>query len=111
MELATWNIVQTNYNASWEENSLLFTVEKSNHLSVCQQLSVVSTVAEGKTSSREISNPPLVCTAAAIQQNKIIPVAAYILDTPDAMINAKEYLFSWNPPYLPQSAGIVVMVW
>lgn len=33
-----------------------------------------------KKSPKGITNPPLVCTAAAIQQNKIIPVAAYNLD-------------------------------
>lgn len=35
-----------------------------------------------ETSPGGISNPPLVCTAAAIQQNKIIPVAAYNLHHP-----------------------------
>lgn len=33
-----------------------------------------------KKSPKGITNPPLVCTAAAIQQNKIIPVSAYNLD-------------------------------
>lgn len=41
-----------------------------------------------------ITNPPLVCSAAAIQQNKIIPVAAY-LGPEIKMINVKKYLFCW----------------
>lgn len=77
--------------------TLLFTVEKSNHLSVCLQLSVVSSVAERKTEKETspggISNPLLVCTAAAIQQKQDYPSRCLHFGPPDEMINAKKCLF------------------
>lgn len=77
MLLAIWNIVRADCSSSCEENINVYCSE-IKPLSMCQQLSIFS--GGGKISPRGISNPPLVCTAAAIQQNKIIPVAAYNLD-------------------------------
>lgn len=58
----------------------MFTVQKSSPCPRCQPLSVFS--GRKKKSPTGITNPPLVYSAAAIQQNKIIPVAAYNLDFP-----------------------------
>lgn len=77
MLLAIWNIARADCGSSCEENINVYRSE-IKPLSTCQQLSIFS--GGDKISPRGISNPPLVCTAAAIQQNKIIPVAAYNLD-------------------------------
>lgn len=84
MLLAIWNIVQIRCDSSWEEKHFCLLL-RNQTICLCASSyqsfsSVVERKTEKDTSPRGISNPPLVCTAAAIQQNKIIPVAAYNLD-------------------------------
>lgn len=67
-------IINMKYSAQTEENISVYCSEIKPGLR-CQLLSA-SSWAKNEISPPGTANPPLVCTAAAIQQNKIIPVAA-----------------------------------
>lgn len=67
--LSIWNIVRRPRKTS------VFTVRKSNLASGASYY-LLPLGQKNEISPPGTANPPLVCTAAAIQQNKIIPVAA-----------------------------------
>lgn len=67
--LSIWNIVRRPRKTS------VFTVRKSNLASGASYY-LPPLGQKNEISPPGTANPPLVCTAAAIQQNKIIPVAA-----------------------------------
>lgn len=68
-------IIHMKYVAQTEENISVYCSEIKPGLR-CQLLSVPSRAEKNEISPPGTANPPLVCTAAAIQQNKIIPVAS-----------------------------------
>lgn len=81
MLLSIWNIVQTDWSLfqRGKHQCLPF---RNQALAPGASHYLSSLEKKKKKSPTGITNPPLVCSAAAIQQNKIIPVAANNLDIP-----------------------------
>lgn len=77
MLLSIWNIVQTDCSSSSEENINVYCSEIKP---LPQVPATICLLCGKKKSPTGITNPLLVCSTAAIQQNKIIPVAAYNLE-------------------------------
>lgn len=80
MLLSIWNIVHTDCSLfqRGKHQCLLF----RNQALAPGASHYLSSLEEKKNLQQGLLIPPLVCSAAAIQQNKIIPVAAYNLDFP-----------------------------
>lgn len=75
MLLSIWNIVQTDAALPARENINVYCSE----IKPLPQVPATICLLWGKKSPTGITNPLLVCSAATIQQNKIIPVTAYNL--------------------------------
>lgn len=78
MLLSIWNIAQTDCGSSSKENISVYCSEIKPLPQVPATISLLCGKKK-KKSPTEIANPLLVCSAAVIQRNKIIPVAAYSL--------------------------------
>lgn len=98
MLLSIWNIAQTDCGSSSKENISVYCSEIKPLPQVPATISLFC--EKRKKSPAEITNPLLVCSAAVIQRNKIISVAALRFGPRDKMINAQKYLFCWINPII-----------